>query len=314
MDEFRHHGRLIARAAAFITLFASVAAGATAGPAQPGWNTGDALVYELESRDRTLGTWETQSVIRSVVMLHVDAVVPGGETRVRLKQDNCELVEADAGTQPDMLAAQHAATQASCWPWLDVHVADDTDAVRVVGADAALAHVQAVVETAFGQLSARPSSEQKVSEAIDDLATEEAIAADVREQMRLFRIPPGLPQPVFQDERPNPHDGAPASWTHTITWQAPDATGQRRATWRMVPEPAAIRAALLAQWNRGLGGTVQPDSNLGRALAGDFDLSLTTEYVVDASGTVTHAIAVQEMRFGDDHRRAEYEARLRAPR
>lgn len=293
---------------------ASVSAAGSDASAGGGWVSGDVLVYDLEVRDRTLGQRPTKSVSRSTLTLRVDDVVAGGATRVRMQQEGCELVQAEDDTPPEMLAAQRYAVAILCGPPLDVRLVDDTDSVTLDNAEAMLAHLGEVVSGAFDLLPSKDAENNAMDEAVEAIATEDMVVSDVREHMRLLRIPPDLLPASFQDERPSPYDDTPSLWTHEITWLDPDATGQRRARWTMTPEPAAIQAAMLVVWNRGAGGDVPPGSNLGRALAGDLDLGTTTEYTFDATGVVVHSLAIEEMRFGDDHRRQELEVRLRSAR
>lgn len=316
MGVIRSPRRWFGQAMALALLAASAAACAAGSDpvVRDGWRSGDVLVYDMEFRDRTLGRWATKSVSRSTLTLRVDEVVPGGETRVRMQQEDCALVEAEEDTPPGMLAAQRYAVEGLCGPPLDVRIADGTDAVTLGNAEEMLAHLGNVVAGAFGLLPSADADDGATDRAIEAIVTEDMVVSDVREHMRLFRIPPDLLPASFEDERPNPYDDTPSIWTHEIAWLEPDATGQRRARWTMSPDPAAIRTALLTQWSRGLGGDVPSGSNLGRALAGDVDLSLTTEYSFDAAGIVVHSLAIDEMRFGDDHRRNELEARLRPTR
>lgn len=315
MPFLRSRTRRAWQALVFGSLVASASVGAAGGDAtaRDGWRSGDVLLYDLEVRDRTLGQWPTKSVSRSTLTLRVDDVVAGGTTRVRMHQAGCELVQAEDDTPPGMLAAQRYAVAISCGPPLDVRLADDTDAVTVDNTEAMLAHLGEVVSSAFGLLPSADADNKAMDQAVEAIATEDMVASDVREHMRLLRIPPDLLPARFQDERPNPYDGTPSLWTHEIALLDPDAAGQRRARWTMTPEPAAIQAAKLV-WKSGAGGDVPPGSNFGRALAGDLDLSTTTEYTFDATGVVVQSLAIEEGRFGDDHRRQEFEARLRSAR
>lgn len=309
--------KLLARTGGLVFLAAvSLSTGcADAGSATlpAGWKSGDVLVYDIEERDRALGEWPDLTVSRQTLVLTVKSVTADGAARVRLQYEGCALQEVASDTPPDMLAALRTGVSILCGPPIDVRLAAGSDALVADGdLTAVRTHMQTIVQAAFAPLDSSASVDL-ASRTIDELADDALILSDTREVLRLLRLPSQLPV-SFSDERPNPHDGSPASWTHDIEWLQPDAEGQRRARWTMRPDPAAVTAALQRQWgSTGTDASPPADSNLGRALAGDVDLGSTTDYTFGPDGRVVHVLDVQEKRYGDAHERHEREARLQQP-
>ncbi|MDR6992916.1 hypothetical protein [Luteimonas sp. 3794] len=275
------------------------------------WQAGDTLVYDVTQRERRLDTPTDVSEVRKRMTLTVVDVARRGRTSlVDLREDDCVRL-ASAASDP---VPARSEGEVFCALPLRVRLADNSDAVGIPDIKAVRARVHAD-ETARVAATLGPKvnfmMRAFMEETIAQRSSESAIVAEARDRLRLFHLPPRLLPATFTDTRPGPADEGPLQWTHVIEWLPPDATGQRRARWRMTPDPDAVRQGIRAQWEEASSAEVSKDSPMGRVLAGDFDMRVITDYTFDATGRVVHALEIRESRLADRHTRREREARLR---